>query len=51
MPHYKMGSIKPTKVKRGPTYNIKDFTIGDILLYTVGNLICLGVVVYYLWFK
>jgi len=29
----------------------KEYTIGDILLYTVGNLLCLIVIGYYLWFK
>ena len=48
LPHMKV--VMP-KVKKGPTHTAKDFTIGQILLYTVGNLICLVVIGYYLWFK
>ena len=51
MPHFKVGNMKPLKVSKGPTHNKSDFTIGDILLYTVGNVICLGIIAYYLWFK
>ena len=48
IPHMKV--VMP-KVKKGPTHTTKDFTVGQILLYTVGNLICLVVIGYYLWFK
>ena len=51
MPHFRVGNIKPVKVNKGPTHKIKDFKIGEILLYTVGNLICLGIIAYYLWFR
>ena len=49
IPHMKI--INMPKVKKGPTHTSKDFTLGDILLYTVGNLTCLVVIAYYLWFK
>ena len=49
IPHMKV--INMPKVKKGPTHTMKDYTIGDILLYTVGNLLCLVVIGYYLWFK
>ena len=38
-------------VKKGPTYNKKDFNWKEIILYSIGNLICLGVIAYYLWFN
>ena len=49
IPHYKVQmpiAKRPTK-KPGKS----DWSLSDILLYTVGNLICLTVIGYYLWFK
>ena len=46
MPHFVVQ--KPNK---GPTYNRKDFNWKEIALYTIGNLVCLTVIGYYLWFK
>ena len=53
IPHFKVKNVQAVqrKVMKGPTHNRKDFTIGDILLYTVGNLLCLMVIGYYLWFR
>ena len=51
MPHYKVDQVKSQKPMKGPTHNTTDFTIGQIALYTIGNLICIGIVVYYLWFR
>jgi len=53
IPHFQVKNVQKVqrKVMKGPTHNQKDFTIGEILLYTVGNLLCLGVIAYYLWFK
>ena len=47
MPKYK--AVYPKKT--GPTYKTKDFNWKEIILYSIGNLICLGVIAYYLWFK
>ena len=49
MPHYKVANVQ--KVKQGPTYNKKDFNWKEIILYSIGNLICLTIIGYYLWFK
>jgi hypothetical protein len=49
IPHMKV--INQPKVMKGPTYNLRDFSVGEILLYTVGNIICVMVIGYYLWFK
>ena len=49
IPHFKVEKLP--KVKKGPTHNSKDFTMKEIMLYTVGNLLCLMVIGYYLWFR
>jgi hypothetical protein len=49
IPHFKVE--QPMVVKKGPTYNKKDFNWKEIILYSIGNLICLGVIAYYLWFN
>ena len=53
IPHFQVKNVQAVqrKVMKGPTHNATDFTIGDILLYTVGNLLCLMVIGYYLWFR
>jgi len=52
IPHMKV--VMP-KVSKGPTHNLphilRDISFTEIMLYTVGNLICMGVIAYYLWFK
>ena len=51
MPKYK--AVYPKK--KGPTHKLpnilRDISLTEIMLYTVGNLICLAVIGYYLWFK
>ena len=37
---------RPTK-KKGRS----DFTLREIIFYSIGNILCLGVIAYYLWFK
>ena len=49
IPHMKV--INMPKVKKGPTHIMKDFTIREIALYTIGNLLCLMVIGYYLLFR
>ncbi len=55
MPHYKVDHIKSQKVKKGPTHKLphilRDISLTEIMLYTVGNLICLVVIAYYLWLR
>ena len=55
MPHFKVGKIKPLKVSKGPTHRLphilRDISLIEIMLYTVGNLICLAIIAYYVWFK
>jgi len=49
IPHFKAKvpiAKRPTK-KQGRS----DFSLREILLYSIGNIICLGVIAYYLWFK
>ena len=48
IPHF---VAKTPKIKKGPTYKTKDFNWKEIILYSIGNLICLGVIAYYLWFR
>jgi hypothetical protein len=50
-PHFKVGNMKPLKVSKGPTHTLRDFSVGEILLYTVGNLLCVMAIGYYLWFR
>ena len=47
-PHF---NVEMPKVKKGPTHNTTDFTIGQIVLYTIGNRVCLAVIGYFLLFK
>jgi hypothetical protein len=49
MPHYKLGQIAAQKPDKGPTYN--GVELREIVLYTIGNLICLAIIAFYLWFK
>ena len=48
MPHYKVDNVRSQKVKSKKN---RDWSIGEIILYSIGNLLCLGVISYYLWFK
>ena len=48
IPHFQVKSVQA--VQRKVMTKKKDYGIGEILLYTVGNLICLTVIGYYLWF-
>ena len=43
LPHYKT-EYPPRK---GPTYNKTEWK--EIILLTIGNLLCAGVIIYYLW--
>ena len=45
IPHFIVGK-KPKKIEKP-----KGYSVGQILLYTVGNILCLVVIGYYLWFK
>ena len=49
IPHFQVKNVQ--KIKKGSTHNTKDFNWKEIILYSIGNLICLGVIAYYLWFK
>ena len=49
IPHYRAKNVQ--KVKKGPTHNENDFNWRAIILYSIGNLICLAIIGYYLWFK
>ena len=53
IPHFQVKSVQTVqrKVLKGPTHNKKDFKWKEIILYSIGNLICLGVIAYYLWFR
>ena len=49
LPHFKAQvpiAKRPTK-KKGRS----DFTLREITFYSIGNILCLGVIAYYLWFK
>ena len=49
IPHFQVKNVQ--KIKKGSTHNTKDFNWKEIILYSIGNLICLGVIAYYLWFR
>ena len=55
MPHYRMKDVESQRPEKGPTYNLphilRDISSTEIMLYTIGNLICLVIVAYYLWIK
>ena len=44
VPHY---VVQAKKVEEKE----KSINMKTIILYTIGNLLCLGVIAYYLWFK
>ena len=48
IPHFQVKNVQSVK---GPTYKTKDFNWKEIILYSIGNVICLGIIAYYLWFK
>ena len=45
IPHFTVKTTKKTPKKKN------DINMQTIILYTIGNLLCLGVITYYLWFK
>lgn len=55
LPHYRLkdGSIKTKhqEAKIGLPHILRDVTLQEVLLYTVGNGLCILIVIYYLWFK
>jgi hypothetical protein len=50
IPHFQVKSVQTVQRKVMKKKN-KDIDWGTIILYSIGNLICLGVIAYYLWFK
>jgi len=51
IPHYRTKTIKKKEPQRRIKIYMKEFSIKEILLYSIGNLICLAIIAYYLWFK
>jgi len=56
LPHYRLnpdGAIKTQGKKTGIElpHILKDITFPELLMYVVGNGICLLIVIFYLWFK
>jgi uncharacterized membrane protein YvbJ len=49
IPHFQVKSVQA--VQKKVMKKNKDINWGTIMLYTIGNLICLGVIAYYLWVK
>ena len=49
IPHFKVET--PQLKRKVMKKKDKDIDWGTIILYTIGNLICLGVIAYYLWIK
>ena len=49
IPHYKVDHVVAQKPEKGPTHN--GVELREIVLYTIGNLICMAIIAYYLWFK
>ena len=53
MPHYKVDKVISQKPKRGPTFLWLEgeFSWTYIALYTLGCMVCLATIGYYLWLK
>lgn len=49
IPHYHVKSVQT--VQRKVMKKNNNIEWGTIILYTIGNLLCLGIIAYYLWFK
>jgi hypothetical protein len=49
IPHYHVKNVQTVQKKVMKTNNNIEW--GTIILYTIGNLLCLAVIGYYLWFK
>ena len=49
IPHFTVQ--KPIAKRPAKKSGRSDYSLREILLYTVGNLLCLTVIGYYLWFK
>jgi PHP family Zn ribbon phosphoesterase len=45
IPHFTVKTTKKIPKKKD------DINMKTIILYTIGNLLCLGVIAYYMWFK
>ena len=50
IPHFQVKNVQ-TVQRKVMKKKDKDIDWGTIILYTIGNLICLGVIAYYLWIK
>ena len=46
IPHYHVKNVQKKVIPKS-----NDIEWGTIILYTIGNLLCLGVIAYYLWFR
>jgi len=49
IPHFQVKNVQA--VQRKVMKKNKDINWKTIVLYTIGNLLCLGVIAYYLWFN
>jgi uncharacterized membrane protein YvbJ len=49
IPHFQVKSVQT--VQKKVMKKNKDINWKTIVLYTIGNLLCLGVIAYYLWFN
>jgi len=49
IPHFQVKSVQA--VQKKVIKKNKDINWGTIMLYTIGNLICIGVIAYYMWVK
>jgi PHP family Zn ribbon phosphoesterase len=50
IPHFQVKSVQ-TLQRKVMKKKDKQISWKDITLYTIGNILCLGVIAYYLWFK
>ncbi len=50
IPHFQVKRVQSVQ-KKVMKKKSNDINWGTIILYTIGNLICLGVIAYYMWFK
>ena len=49
IPHFQVKSVQT--VQKKVMKKNRDINWKTIVLYTIGNLLCLGVIAYYLWFN
>jgi len=50
IPHFQVKTVQAVQ-RKVVKKKSREISWKDITLYTIGNILCLGVIAYYLWFK